>query len=229
MSPEPRNLGLGEVAELEVRVVEVMKPKNWEPKEKIKVWYGGGFFEVKQLRKDLIDKKLIYLVIDNNSHFVPSYPWNLTDPLEKQVEIETLVKRGLAKADRVGHDSEKKVIQKRAEELLAVLRAGKWSEARAFVILDNATRRRMEIPKGADERLIEGNVSAWFQKLYGTVKPGTVQAVRLDEKDPNFAMVSYRHGDLDGFEMRKVNGVWYYTCASVVGMVSIQPSELEIP
>ena len=53
-------------------------------------------------------------------------------------------------------------------------------------------------------------VEAWFRKLYGTVRPGLLRSVTVDPAEPTRARVSYRHGDLDAFTMRFVNGDWFY-------------------
>jgi hypothetical protein len=92
VSPEPKSLErLSYFAELEVRVVDVLRPADWKPKDKIMVRYGGGFFSVSALREGL-GHKFVYLTTQQDSYFVPSYPWALTEPEEKRAEIESFIK-----------------------------------------------------------------------------------------------------------------------------------------
>jgi hypothetical protein len=102
-------------------------------------------------------------------------------------------------------------VRGRAEALLTALRQRDWGKAASFVLLDDDTRRRMGIPHGADPRTVQDQAAAWFERLYGTVAPGGVRSVVISEQDPNIARVTYRHGDLDAFIMRRVNGEWFYT------------------
>lgn len=104
-----------------------------------------------------------------------------------------------------------KVVRAEASAFLDVLRAGKWDDAVPFVSLDDVTRSRMGIPKDANNELIRSKVKAWFQSLYGKTKPGPVHSIRVDPNDPGLALVSYRHGDIDGFNMRFVGSRWLYT------------------
>ena len=99
----------------------------------------------------------------------------------------------------------------RAEALLSAVRQRDWSKAASFVLLDDDTRRRMGIPQNADSRTVQDRVGAWFERLYGTVAPGGVHNVVISNQDPNVARVTYRHGDLDAFIMRLVDGEWFYT------------------
>jgi hypothetical protein len=112
-------------------------------------------------------------------------------------------------------------LRERAEALLEVLRAGQWSKAAPLVITatgkhDQETRRRLEIPAGATAELIGEKVGTWFQGMYGKVRPGQVESVQILGPDQDFALVQYRHEDLDGFSMRLVEGKWYYTLESGV-------------
>ena len=103
------------------------------------------------------------------------------------------------------------VVRARAASLLQLLAAGDWGMAADFVLLDENTRQRMGLPHGASEEDLREQLASWFEKLYRNVRPGSVRSVRIDPKDPEFADVSYRAGDLDGFQMRLADGEWYYT------------------
>src|SRR5687767_10728928 len=101
-------------------------------------------------------------------------------------------------------------LQKRAEALLEVLRAGQWGKAAPMVITatgkhDQETRRRLDIPKEATAEVIGDKVGAWFQGMYGKVRPGRVKSVQILGPEQDFALVLYRHEDLDGFSMRLVD------------------------
>ena len=100
--------------------------------------------------------------------------------------------------------------QSRAEELLVALKRADWSMAARFVYLDGNTRARMGIASGVGSVEAGPKIEAWFRTLYGTVRPGSVHSVTIDPSDPTRARVSYRHGDLDAFTMRFVNGDWFY-------------------
>jgi hypothetical protein len=104
-----------------------------------------------------------------------------------------------------------KAVRARATQLLDILRAEKWDEAVAFVSLDKVTKTRMAIPEGATREVIREKVRSWFAALYGSVKPGLVHSVHFHPRDSGLALVSYKHDDLDGFNMRLVSGRWLYT------------------
>ncbi len=68
----------------------------------------------------------------------------------------------------------------------------------------------MGIAGDADREEAAPIIEAWFKRIYGTVRPGTVHSVTIDPSEPTRARVSYRHDDLDAFVMRFTNGDWYY-------------------
>ncbi len=106
--------------------------------------------------------------------------------------------------------------RKSAEELVGLWRDGKWAAAAAKVVVfsgkhDSVTRLRLGISKTATPAEMARQAAAWFENLYGDVRPGRVVAIRIDAKDPDLVLVEYLHEDLDGFSMRRVDGQWYYT------------------
>ena len=121
----------------------------------------------------------------------------------------------LASACRPGSETQESETETRvraeASAFLDALRAETWEEAVPFVSLDDVTRSRMGIPSGASDEVIRSKVQAWLRTVYGSVKPGPVQSVRIDPADPDLARVTYRHDDLDGFHMRFVGSRWLYT------------------
>ena len=100
--------------------------------------------------------------------------------------------------------------QARANELLAALRKADWGMAARFVYLDENTRARMGIGVGTATEEAVPKIEAWFRKIYGTVRPGSVRSVTIDPSEPTRARVQYRHGDFDALTMRFVNGDWFY-------------------
>lgn len=118
---------------------------------------------------------------------------------------------GLAASCRSASSGIEARVRADADALLEVLRAGRWEEAVPFVALDDATRERMEIPAGASEAVIRSRVEIWFRTLYGNLKPGAVQGIRFEPGDSTLVLVTYRHGDLDGFRMRLVGSRWLYS------------------
>jgi hypothetical protein len=107
-------------------------------------------------------------------------------------------------------------IRLRAESFVETLRSEQWTKAASFVIVstgkkDAQTRRRMGIASDANPEAIAQSAGDWLKRLYGSVKPGRVISVRLHPQDPNLALVTYKHDDIDGFYLRQVDGEWYYT------------------
>ena len=102
-------------------------------------------------------------------------------------------------------------VQERAELFLANLKAESWLTAANFVVLDETTRERMNVPLEASDESSLATVADWMQSLYGTVSAGSVYSVELHPQDEERAVVTYRHDDLDSFHMRKVDGEWFYT------------------
>jgi len=101
-----------------------------------------------------------------------------------------------------------------ASELLETLRAGEWAQATNFVLLDDAARTRFDLPQGVDRSSLAQPVEELFRNLYENIPPGSVVSVRLDPyqtDDMDLVQVSYRHGDLDAFYMRLVDGRWLYS------------------
>lgn len=104
-------------------------------------------------------------------------------------------------------------ISKRAGELLGAIRSREWTKCVAFVAVrkDTETLRRMGLSKDASSKQIEEKVAAWFKGLYNVVQPGGVSAVRIRKDDENLVLIEYKHEDIDGFYMRRIDGEWYYT------------------
>ena len=104
-------------------------------------------------------------------------------------------------------------IRNRADGLLSAIRSRQWTKCVSFVAVtkDTETLRRMGLSKDASSDLIEEKVASWFKGLYDVVQPGGVSAVRIRKDDENLALIEYKHEDLDGFYMRRIDGEWYYT------------------
>ena len=92
VSPEPDGLQIGQRALVAVEVIEVLRPQGWKPATNVIVQLPSAFFSPRQLRGDLVDKKLIYLTVGNGTFFGPSYGWNWAEPLDKKAEIAEIIK-----------------------------------------------------------------------------------------------------------------------------------------
>lgn len=120
-----------------------------------------------------------------------------------------------------GLREKKDAVRARAETLLQLLRDEQWERAADLVWVDETTRRYLGISDGASPEVRREKVARFYEGMYGNrgpsslpqhrYTPGPVRSVRIDPKDPDLAHVSYRHGDLDGFEMRLAADEWYYS------------------
>lgn len=120
-----------------------------------------------------------------------------------------------------GLREKKDVVRARAETLLQLLREEKWEDAADFVLVAETTRRYLGISEEAGPEVKREKVARFYEEMYGIrdpntptqlrYRPGHVRSVRIDPKDPDLAHISYRHSDLDGFEMRLSEGRWYYS------------------
>ena len=120
-----------------------------------------------------------------------------------------------------GSSEKKDAVRARAEALLQLLRDEQWESAADFVLVGEATRRHLGIAEGASPEVRRERVARFYEGIYGKQGPsslpqhrsgpGSVRSVRIDPQDPDLAHVSYRHGGLDGFEMRSAEGDWYYS------------------
>lgn len=101
---EPRTLGLNDAVLLEVEVTEVLYPKSYKPRGRIRYVFGGGFFSVGDIRRDTINMKLIYLLRASGRRKKPlfhsSYSWHLAESVQRKQEIEGLLARKMKKQGR---------------------------------------------------------------------------------------------------------------------------------
>jgi hypothetical protein len=97
VKPDPETLNPTDFVELELEVSEVLYPADYKPKGKIKYLFGGGLFRVGDIRKDTLDKKLIYVARLSDKVKEPcfhqSYGWQLCDSLDGRKEIEEVLKK----------------------------------------------------------------------------------------------------------------------------------------
>lgn len=114
-------------------------------------------------------------------------------------------------------ETEADSVYDRAETLLQTIRDKKWDEIINFVVVktakkDKATKTRMNISDKDSEEEIAKKTGDFFKQVYGVDKPGKImRPIRFNKKDPTLATVTYRHGDIDNFNMRNVAGEWFYT------------------
>jgi hypothetical protein len=123
--------------------------------------------------------------------------------------VMLLARGAYAQDPRQGADTAEGA-RRRAEALIAALQKGDWREAARYVHLDRTTEARMGIPHSDTRDEARLKVEALFRSFYGSVRPGSVVSVTIDENDSTRAVVEYRHEDLDAFTMSYVNGDWFY-------------------
>ena len=102
-------------------------------------------------------------------------------------------------------------IRARGEQFLSLLRAQQWREATEMVVLNDAAYDRFILARQRDPAALKNEIEKMFERMYSHVKPGALVSVRIDPGDATFALIVYRHDDLDGFHMRLSNGEWYYS------------------
>ena len=99
LKPEPTHTGTasGVMVELDVEVQEVMFPASWNPSVTVKVYFGGGIFSIEKLREYFLANEYVYLTKDVSLNgerlFIPSYPWSLTEGLDKKQEIIAVLEK----------------------------------------------------------------------------------------------------------------------------------------
>ena len=102
LKPEPTHTGTasGVMVELEVEVEEVMFPAAWKPLKRVKLYFGGGIFSIKEMRQGFLAKSYVYLVREysdkGQSWLSASYPWYLVEELAKKEEIRRVLDQRLA-------------------------------------------------------------------------------------------------------------------------------------
>lgn len=101
-------------------------------------------------------------------------------------------------------------IRVRGEQYLSLLRAQEWQEAAEMVLLNDAAFRRFNLPNQGDPVALRNEIAKLFKQVYSNVKPGPLDSVRINPSNPTLASITYRHDDLDSFNMRLLDGQWYY-------------------
>jgi hypothetical protein len=113
------------------------------------------------------------------------------------------------------NDDETQKVRERAEAFLHTAREKKWDELFKFVVIIKhqnglVIKQRMDVAENADEET-KNQIAERFKNLYTAPKPGKIIGVKLNEKDKMTAQITYKHEDLDGFDMILIDGEWYYT------------------
>jgi len=92
----PATLDLCEAVEVDVAVDEVLVPQDWHPTKSIVFQFGGGLFNVSDLRRALEGRRRIYLTIPakdgERDVFRTSYPWMLGAGEGARSEVEAALK-----------------------------------------------------------------------------------------------------------------------------------------
>jgi hypothetical protein len=99
--PEPEHLDpSGRFAEIEIEVNEVLFPTQWKAPKTVRYLFGGGHFEVKSIREDVLNEQHLFLM-QTSPHaapknaqdiFFPSYGWHLYDSVESKAEVQKYLK-----------------------------------------------------------------------------------------------------------------------------------------
>ena len=127
------------------------------------------------------------------------------------VAYVTLVAIALAGCTPDAEEENLQVIRERGEQFLSLLRAQEWHEATEMVLLNDAAYNRFNFPNQRDPVALRNEVAKLFKQVYSNVKPGALVSVRINPSHPTLASITYRHGDLDSFNMSLSNGQWYYS------------------
>ena len=98
----------------------------------------------------------------------------------------------------------------RAEALIQALQNEQWLAAADYVLMNQKTEERIEMFMCEDKSKPKQCLADFFQTLYSTLKPGEIYDINQLDSDEDLVLVTYRHGDIDGFRMRNVNGQWWY-------------------
>jgi hypothetical protein len=128
----------------------------------------------------------------------------------KVVAFATLVAVALAGCTPDAEERNLQVIRDRGEQFLSLLRSQQWHESTEMVLLNDAAYNRFNFPNQRDPAALKNEIANLFKRAYSNVKPGALVSVRINPGDPTLASITYRHGDLDSFNMSLSNGQWYY-------------------
>lgn len=102
-------------------------------------------------------------------------------------------------------------VRLRANALLQVLRDEQWLAAADYVLMNQKTKERIEMFICEDKTKPKQCLADFFQTLYSKQKPGDIFNISyLNHNDQELVLITYRHGDIDGFYMRKDNDQWWY-------------------
>lgn len=114
---------------------------------------------------------------------------------------------------------QKDSVKKSAEEFLSAIRDQDWEKVVSLTVVstdqaDPETLKRMSLSADTPHDEVVRCVREFFVRVYGSspARIGHVQNVNFPVKmDDTYALVSYKNGDLDGFNMCRVGDRWYYT------------------
>ena len=99
----------------------------------------------------------------------------------------------------------------RAEALIQLLQNQQWFAAADYVLIDQKAKERLQSLSCPDKSKPKQCLADFFQILYKNQKPGDIfNITHPNSKDQDLVLVTYRHGDIDGFYMRLYNDQWWY-------------------
>lgn len=129
----------------------------------------------------------------------------------RAIAFVTLVAIALAGCAPDAEEKNLQVIRERGERFLSLLRAQEWRDATDMVLLNDDAYNRFDFPNQRDPAALKIEIAKLFKGAYSNVRPGALVSVTINANDPSLASVTYRHDDLDGFNMILSNGQWYYS------------------
>lgn len=115
LSPEPRLLNSYTAAQLEMDIDEVLYPPGWKPVKGVKYLFGDGLFTVEHIRKDTVDKRLIFFMRaqDDNKILDKDYIFYPTDANPLGVPAQSVDKVRRLIEDRVRREKDGAVLSPR--------------------------------------------------------------------------------------------------------------------
>ncbi|MEO6277797.1 hypothetical protein [Roseateles sp.] len=83
-------------AEVDVKVEKVLYPKNWKAPQTVRYQFGGGYFAVESLKRDLEGQRYLLHAVAIEGEpadvFGPSYPWVLGKSPKDASRVERALK-----------------------------------------------------------------------------------------------------------------------------------------
>lgn len=96
IDPAPAQLGLDTTTEIKIEVQEVLWPTNFRAEGPLTYRFGGGLFNVDNLRRDTVGKTNLFILAQYSDKdgicFGPSYGWNLCESVDSRDDVMKLLR-----------------------------------------------------------------------------------------------------------------------------------------